>query len=98
NWHAFLWTLAGGLQDVGNLGGGPGMAASINDRGQVVGWVESVGGLHAFSWTQAGGMVHLGNLGGLQSAAVDVDNRGSVVGTANTADGLLRAVMWPRPN
>jgi probable HAF family extracellular repeat protein len=55
--HAYFWTAAGGMVDLGVL---PGQeyseALALNDAGQVVG--HSAG--RAFSWTEAGGMVDIG--------------------------------------
>ena len=41
--HAFLWTAAGGMQDLGTLGGPAARPRAINDTGRVVGWSD-IGG------------------------------------------------------
>jgi len=66
--HAFSWTQAGGMVD---LGEGEAIAVS---NGQVVGY--NAGG-HAFSWTQEGGMVDLGTLGPFSRASDVSDGQGS---------------------
>jgi probable HAF family extracellular repeat protein len=86
--RAFLWTLAGGMTNLGLLPGHDySEANAVNDSGQVVGlsgsFAENV--VHAFSWTQAGGMIDLGTLGGTSSVAVAVNAGGQVVGRSHTA-------------
>jgi probable HAF family extracellular repeat protein len=76
--------LAGGLVDLGTLGG-KSRADGVNDNGQVVGesYVGNV--THAYSWTAAGGMVDLGTPAGKESQAVAVNASGEVVGTSFSA-------------
>lgn len=85
--HAFLWTDAGGPQDLGTLGEKSSCAFGINSGGQAVGSVSDETTAHAFSWTQAGGMQDLGTLGGVDSFAYGVNDNGQVVGLIQpTAD------------
>ena len=53
NDHAYLWTLSGGLVDLGHLGGGKSYAYGINNLGQIVGesFINSTTS-HAFLWHQ----------------------------------------------
>lgn len=73
--------------------GGPNSAASaINDRGDIVGWVDVASGQtrHAFLLPSAGGVVRdLGTLGGNSSAAHEVNALGQVLGESTLADGTL---------
>src|SRR2546427_8139166 len=51
--HAFLWSSASGMQDLGTLGGTFSAAIGINDSGQVVGFSQTLGNaaVHAFLWS-----------------------------------------------
>jgi probable HAF family extracellular repeat protein len=79
--HAFLWTPATGLQDLGVLSGGESVATAVSaDEKVVVGEARVTGGLwHAFRWTASTGMTDLGTLGGAESAAFAVNGDGSVI-------------------
>ena len=87
--HAFRWTPATGLQDLGVLSGGESIAIAISaDEQVVVGEARVSGGLwHAFRWTAATGMVDLGTLGGAESAAFAVNGDGSVIVGSSLTSG-----------
>ncbi len=57
DYHAFSWTQATGLVDLGTLGGTDSVAYSVSDGNFVVGQsMPSSGGFEAMYWTQATGM------------------------------------------
>ena len=57
--HACAWTAAGGVIDLGTLGGANSYAYGVNDHGQIVGWSQVTSRLHPFLWTASEGMVDL---------------------------------------
>lgn len=86
-YHAFRWTIDGGMQDLGDLTAnstGLSVANAVSaDGSAVVGQADysNIGG-HAFRWTSAGGMQDLGDLtasGTGISMAIAVSADGSVV-------------------
>ncbi len=93
--HAFLWTQAGGMQDLTpdltSIGGGT--AVAINSSNQVVGYYFPNGSRNTlgFIWTQAGGLQNLGSVGTL---AFDVNDSGTVVGQSLVANAYRHAFSW----
>jgi len=69
--HAFLWSKAAGMRDLGTL---PGLlnssAASIDDKGRIVGSSFGPDSL-PFMWTPTGGMRQLGPFGNLKLQSAD---------------------------
>src|SRR5829696_1759515 len=51
--HAFSWTAANGMVDLGTFGGSFSFPNAVNERGMVVGLSKTAGDVesHAFSWT-----------------------------------------------
>jgi probable HAF family extracellular repeat protein len=96
--HAFLWTGAKGIRDIGALpGDGQSYGLGINDSDAIVGISTSTKlGNRAFLWTQNGGMQDLGNLGGEGgTAATGINNAGEVVGYSLLSDNrTLHAFLW----
>jgi probable HAF family extracellular repeat protein len=103
--HAFRWTEAGGMQDLGTLGGPDSSASFVNQRGQIAG--ESftsfipnsstgVPTLDPFFW-EDGKLVDIGTLGGTYGFPNWMNNRGQVVGASNIAgDQLSHAFLWDK--
>jgi probable HAF family extracellular repeat protein len=99
NGHAFVWTAAGGMTDIGALfSGGDAIAEGVDNAGDVVVGFSTVSGGYwqAFRWTKAGGMVDIGAIGaGTYSFASAVSADGSVVvGGAYTSTTIDRAFRW----
>jgi probable HAF family extracellular repeat protein len=103
--HAFLWTAAGGMRDLGTLGCGADClsyseAVAVNGRGQVVGRSDAPDASYrAFSWTTAGGMVNLGALNQSDDAVFPyaTNVHGQVVGQEVTDDdssATVYAFSW----
>lgn len=84
--HAFIFTSAGGMQDIGGLGGNS-SASGLNDLGQVVGSSYSSTALYwrAFIYTPGSGMQELGTIGGTTSLGTAINNAGAVVGSSRDA-------------
>jgi probable HAF family extracellular repeat protein len=93
--HAFLWTTATGMQDLGTLGNYS-AANGINLKREIVGDTAVTGGnsLDPFLWTKKG-MQDLGTLGGGGGSAKAINNFGRVVGGAFTGDGF-HAFLWAK--
>lgn len=98
--HAFLWTSAGGLRDIGTLGGPDADSAAngINNSNQVVGYsfLPNNASARAFLWTNGAGMESLGTLGGNNSSAMGINDVGQVVGSAYTTknSSTEHAFLW----
>ena len=80
NDRAYLWTLAGGLTDLGDLGGGKSYGYAINNLGQIVGesYIDATTS-HGFLWD---GQIHdlASQSGGVHSVAFSINNLGVVIG------------------
>jgi probable HAF family extracellular repeat protein len=103
--HAFRWTEAEGMQDLGTLGGPDSNAGMINRHGQIVGESftsfipnPSSGAppLDPFLW-ENGTMTDLGGLGGTSGAPTWLNNRGQVVGGSNlSGDATMEPFLWSK--
>lgn len=96
--HAFLWTAAKGIRDIGALpGDSQSYGLGINESDAVVGLSTSTTfGNRAFLWTQNGGMQDLGNLGGKGgTSATGINDAGGVVGYSLLSDNrTIHAFLW----
>lgn len=82
---AFLWTSAGGIQNLGHSIGGAGSTAfAINAQGQIVGYASTSLGNHPVLWTVSG-------------AFEDLDPSPQDSGQANAINSLGDVVGWTSP-
>ncbi len=86
--HAFLWSKAAGMVDLGSLGAGGSAAYALNDGGEVTGSSTTgepgaITGNHAFVWTQSGGLQDLGVSSDCCYGQAGFNNNGQVAGTYN---------------
>ena len=98
--HAFLWTAALGMIDLGTV---PGFISSralaVSAAGHVAGTMFTVGDSLSHAFVRApGASAALRDLGGLpgggSSEAFGVNSAGEAVGSATTATGVSHAVLW----
>ena len=94
--HAFSWTQAGGMVDLGTLGGSYSQRAAVNDSGQVVGVSDTTGG--RARCTRSRGRRRAGWSTSAPSAAPPaspsaVNDSGQVVGDSDTASGADARVL-----
>jgi probable HAF family extracellular repeat protein len=103
--HAFLWTLQGGMQDLGTLYPDDvhSQATGINARDQVVGLscTAHFAVCHAFLWEQ-GRMSDLNSLvggyDGLLAQALDINDQGEISGLAIDAASGNQVAFIARPD
>jgi probable HAF family extracellular repeat protein len=95
--HAFRWTQATGMVDLGTLPGATGSFAwGINSQGDVAGEADLPSGdTRAVLWTADGKITDLGTLGGPSALAFAVNNGGEVIGFSSLATGgPTHAFVW----
>lgn len=92
--HAWKWSAAGGVVDLGTLGGNHSVAWNADRAGNVYGWASDAAGVqHAVKWGADGGIVDLGGLGG-NTLTGGLNKHGVVAGWSAAADGLNHAVVF----
>jgi probable HAF family extracellular repeat protein len=98
--HAFLWTSATGMVDLGTLNGPGGLADAfdITDNGQVTGSTTTPtdpNNSHAYVWSRTAGMQQLPDLPGeIDSGGLGINDVGQIIGFADTPDGSTHGVLW----
>src|SRR5205814_6095770 len=85
---------AGGLVDLGTLGGSASGALAVNTSGLVVGYASTTSeDWHVAYWAPAGAVVDLG--GTSQSSAYAVNDTGQIVGSIlSPGDSAMHAFSW----
>ena len=108
NWHAFSWTMRGGMVDLNPYDSYYSQAKAVNDRGDVVGYYMPPSAWYdqACLWTGHGKFVDLGSLWGgygTVSYARDINNNGLIVGIGYTVDEAMspsylvgHALLWTK--
>jgi probable HAF family extracellular repeat protein len=95
--HAFLWTQAGGMQDLGTIQGWQtSIAYAISDSGEVVGYDVLNTDATTFRWTRSAGMQHLPGSSTTYSVAVAVNDAGDVAGTYDPTSTTGHGFIWTR--
>jgi probable HAF family extracellular repeat protein len=97
--HAFRWTAAAGLKDIGMLSGGDtSIANAINSSGIVAGQSNAGSFLtawHAVKWNASNDIEDLGTLpGGTYSIGFGINDSGEIVGYGNIRDNAAHAMVW----
>ncbi|HUR91201.1 MAG TPA: hypothetical protein VMY38_00860 [Gemmatimonadaceae bacterium] len=92
--HAWKWSAAGGLVDLGTLGGNHSVAWNADRAGNVYGWASDAGGVQrAVKWPAAGGVIDLGGLGG-NTLTGGLNKHGVVAGWSTPTGGVTHAVIF----
>ena len=92
--HAWKWSPAGGLVDLGTLGGDHSVAWNADRDGNVYGWASDADGVqHAVKWSADGAIVDLGGLGG-NTLTGGLNKHGVVAGWSTAAGGVAHAVVF----
>src|SRR5882672_4130383 len=99
--HAFRWTQADGISDLGTLGGTQSVATAVNETGMIAGASgTATGSQHAFIWTEKAGMADLGTLPApfSNSYATGINDKNVVVGQSwkTTGDFATHGFAWTR--
>jgi probable HAF family extracellular repeat protein len=104
-WHAFSWTTADEMHDLGILPGVPGSvsaATCVNDMGYIVGTITTdyttATGENAFLWLPTGELQQLDSLGGPDTDNIpySINNNGQIAGESqlNSQSSISHAVLW----
>lgn len=91
-----VWRMdaAGVIVGVTTLNGSPSLD-DMNNRGQVISYVQSAVGYDAFLWDGLSGTgTNLGTLGGTSAFGKGINDNGTVVGRSTTTAGLRRGFVW----
>ena len=90
--HAFTWTMAGGIDDLGVIAGEETHVKDISNSGVIVGYSNP--GTIAYAWSETGGLQVLAPIGGQHSSAEAINGSGKVVGMYGDANYGYHAFLW----
>lgn len=102
NHHAFVWSVDGGMTDLGALPGhGESHGAAINNDGVVTGtsWANGPVPPHAFRWSAGDGMEDLGAFStGIEGISFGhaINDAGVIGGASDQPGGRRHAFVWRR--
>jgi probable HAF family extracellular repeat protein len=93
--RAFKWTAAGGMIDIGTLGGASADARAINNAGQVAGTSRTSDYVErAFLWTPGSGMIQVSSAVDTNSVAGYLNAGGAVAGWTRNAAGVDKGFYY----
>jgi len=94
SYHAFTYTVAGGMVDIGTLGGATAVGNGNDRSGDVAGYsTKADGTYHAFLYRN-GTMKDIGDLGGGSATAYALNDSAIVVGSSYTADNVTDPFLY----
>ncbi|USX16490.1 hypothetical protein NHH88_12190 [Oxalobacteraceae bacterium OTU3CAMAD1] len=102
NHHAFVWSVDGGMIDLGALPGySESDGAAINNHGVVTGtsWANGPVPPHAFRWSAEGGMEDLGAFStGIEGVSFGyaINDAGVIAGASDRPGAYRHAFVWRR--
>lgn len=92
--HAWRWSAARGVEDLGTLGGKHSVSWGVDEDGNAFGWAEDAAGArHAVKWPVGGGVIRFPGLGGF-SIADPPNKHGVVPGMVTTPAGVRHGALW----
>src|SRR5687767_10448170 len=92
--HAFVWTQAGGMVDLGTLGSETSWPTAINANGQIVGSYSAAGVIRGFLWSSTSGMIDLGTPSGMRADPSSINDDGMVGGVLWSASTGSQPFTW----
>ena len=98
--HASVWQPVRGVTDLGAAAFNRSSTYRINERGEVIGWIFTVGQQERAVRWRGDRRIDLGTLGGDASHAVAINDSGAVLMSAQLANQFFHPALWrarPRP-
>jgi len=98
--HAFLWTEQEGMIDIGPFDRPESTATHINNRGEILGYIDRAELDHPFLWTEEDGFIEIPRwveeIEGYDGFHHynDINSIGQVVGISNVANRRTHAFVW----